>query len=93
MALTVLSFAPQGLALMFGPLLLVQPIAATDLAFALPVLARRYGESLTRWETVGIACTAGGVAAFLTVLPLAAVGTAVPHRSTGCPPWPSSASR
>lgn len=78
MALTVVSFAMQGVALMFGPLVLVQPIAATDLAFALPVLARRYGEPLTRGEMAGIACTAGGVAAFLTVLPLAAAGTAVP---------------
>lgn len=79
MALTVLSFVMQGVALMFGPLVLVQPIAATDLAFALPILARRRGEPLTRWETAGIACTAGGVAAFLAVLPLASAGTAVPR--------------
>ncbi|WP_329128522.1 DMT family transporter [Streptomyces sp. NBC_01476] len=78
MALTGLSFVMQGLALTFGPLVLVQPIAATDLAFALPLLARLHGEHLNRWEVAGIACTAGGVVTFLTVLPPASSGTTVP---------------
>jgi drug/metabolite transporter (DMT)-like permease len=77
MALTVFSYVMQGLALAFGPLVLVQPVAATDLAFALPLLAWRRSERLTRQEQVGIACTAGGVAAFVTVLPRASAGTSV----------------
>ncbi|MEV7175264.1 DMT family transporter [Kitasatospora sp. NPDC093679] len=77
MALTVFSYVMQGLALAFGPLVLVQPVAATDLAFALPLLAWRRSERLTRPEQLGIACTAGGVAAFVTVLPPASAGTAV----------------
>ncbi len=77
MALTVFSYIMQGLALAFGPLVLVQPVAATDLAFALPLLAWRRSERLTRPELTGIACTAGGVAAFVTVLPPASAGTPV----------------
>ncbi|MHC6630176.1 DMT family transporter [Streptomyces globosus] len=69
MALVVLSYALLGLALAFGPLVLVQPLAATDLVFALPLLARRRGVPLTRRDTAGIACTAGGIAMFLAVLP------------------------
>lgn len=69
-AMSVFSYAVQGLALAFGPLVLVQPLAATDLVFALPLLAHLHGTRLTRSEVAGIACTAGGVAAFLTVLPV-----------------------
>lgn len=78
MALTVFSFVMQGVALAFGPLVLVQPVAATDLLFALPLLAWRRRERLTLPEWTGIVCTAGGVAAFLAVLPPGAVGTPVP---------------
>jgi drug/metabolite transporter (DMT)-like permease len=78
MALTVLSYAMQGLALAFGPLVLVQPLAATDLVFALPLLAWHRRVRLTRVECAGIVCTAGGVAAFLAVLPTTSTGTAVP---------------
>ncbi|MEV0966080.1 DMT family transporter [Streptomyces sp. NPDC049910] len=77
MALVVSSFALLGLALASGPLVLVQPLAATDLVFALPFLAYRRRVPLTRAEAVGILCTAGGVALFLTVLPEPAQG-AVP---------------
>ena len=38
-ALSALSFGIQGLALAFGPLALVQPLAATDVLFALPMIA------------------------------------------------------
>ncbi|GAU69670.1 hypothetical protein SSP35_14_00030 [Streptomyces sp. NBRC 110611] len=78
MTLAVLSFALLGLALAFGPLVLVQPVAATDLVFALPLLAWRRTVRLTRREAAGIVCTAGGVAMFLTVLPPAPAGTAIP---------------
>ncbi|GAA3388160.1 DMT family transporter [Streptomyces roseoviridis] len=68
-ALSVSSFAFLALALAFGPLVLVLPLAAMDLLFALPLLARRRREPLTRVEAAGMICTAGGVAVFLTVLP------------------------
>lgn len=78
MALTILSFVMQGVALAFGPLVLVQPVAATDLVFALPLLAWRRQERLTFLEWLGIVCTAGGVAAFLIVLPPGSAGTPIP---------------
>ncbi|MFI9612902.1 DMT family transporter [Streptomyces sp. NPDC052023] len=78
MILVVSSYALLGLALAHGPLVLVQPLAATDLVFALPLLAWRRRTGLTRREAAGIACTAGGVALFLTALPPAPGGAAVP---------------
>ncbi|WP_171109874.1 MULTISPECIES: DMT family transporter [unclassified Streptomyces] len=78
MVLVVASFALLALALAFGPLVLVQPLAATDLVFALPLLARHRRVRLTRREVAGISCTAGGVALFLTVLPPAPEGATVP---------------
>ena len=68
-ALDVASFGIQGVALAFGPLVLVMPLASTDLLFALPLLAWRRGQRLNRAEVVGAACTAGGMAAFLVALP------------------------
>ena len=41
MAATVLAFAIQAVALAFGPLALVQPLVATEVLFALPMIARR----------------------------------------------------
>lgn len=78
MGLVVLSFALLGLALAFGPLILVLPLAAMDLVFALPLLAWRRQVPLARLEVTGMVCTAGGVAMFLTVLPPAPHGTPVP---------------
>ncbi|MFD4723113.1 DMT family transporter [Streptomyces sp. NPDC058423] len=75
MGLVVSSYALLGLALASGPLVLVQPLAATDLVFALPFLAWRRAVPLTRPEVAGIMCTAGGVAMFLTVLPVPSPGT------------------
>lgn len=77
MLLDIASFIILGVALAFGPLVLVMPLAAADLVFALPLLAWRHGQRLTRAEVAGVACTAGGMAAFLVVLP-AAEGSVVP---------------
>jgi hypothetical protein len=68
-ALSAFSFVIQGAALAFGPLVLVMPLASTDLLFALPLIARRRHMRLTRRDVTGMVCTAGGVAAFLAVLP------------------------
>lgn len=74
--LDVASYLIQGVALAFGPLVLVMPLASTDLLFALPLLAWRRGRRLTRAETAGAACTAGGMAAFLVALPSVAGASA-----------------
>jgi hypothetical protein len=75
--MSALSYIVQGIALAFGPLVLVLPLAAMDLVFALPLIAWRRRARLTRAEMTGAACTAGGVAAFLAVLPPSA-GIAAP---------------
>ena len=67
--LDVFSFAMQGLALAFGPLALVQPLAGTDVLFALPLIARRNRRRLTRRDVVGALAVTGGVSAFLVVSP------------------------
>ena len=67
--LDVSSFLILGVALAFGPLVLVMPLASTDLLFALPLLAWRQSRRITRTEVAGAACTAGGMAAFLAALP------------------------
>ncbi|WP_418955604.1 DMT family transporter [Streptomyces tritici] len=84
-ALSVSSFALLALALAFGPLVLVLPLAAMDLIFALPLLALRRGESLTRSEVAGMVCTAGGVAVFLTALPHASSRSGPPGVSDWAP--------
>ncbi|MCO5989667.1 DMT family transporter [Actinoallomurus spadix] len=68
-AMAAASYFIQGVALAFGSLVLVMPLASTDLLFALPLIAWRRGQRLTPAEVTGAMCTAGGVAAFLTVLP------------------------
>ncbi len=68
-ALAGLSFAIQGLALAFGPLTLVQPLAATDVLFALPIIAIIHRYHLTRGDWIGAAAVAGGIALFLAVSP------------------------
>jgi drug/metabolite transporter (DMT)-like permease len=68
-ALGVLSFAIQGLALAFGPLALVQPLAATDVLFALPMIAVLHHYRLTRGDWLGAGAVAGGIALFLAVSP------------------------
>src|SRR5262245_1725999 len=82
-ALGVLSFAIQGLALAFGPLTLVQPLAATDVLFALPMIAGpRY--RLTRGDWLGAGAVAVGIALFLAVSP-PAEGTRVPGLAAWTP--------
>jgi drug/metabolite transporter (DMT)-like permease len=81
--LGVLSFAIQGLALAFGPLTLVQPLAATDVLFALPMIAvGRY--RLTRGDWLGAGAVAGGIALFLAVSP-PSEGTRVPGLAAWAP--------
>jgi drug/metabolite transporter (DMT)-like permease len=63
------SYLIQALALAFGPLTLVQPLAATDVLFALPLIARRNRRRLTRQDAAGAFTVAAGIAAFLTVSP------------------------
>jgi drug/metabolite transporter (DMT)-like permease len=67
--LGVLSFAIQGVALAFGPLALVQPLAATDVLFALPMIAVAHRYRLTRGDWLGTGAVAGGIALFLAVAP------------------------
>jgi drug/metabolite transporter (DMT)-like permease len=81
--LGVLSFAIQGLALAFGPLALVQPLAATDVLFALPMIAgSRY--RLTRGDWLGAGAVAGGIALFLAVSP-PSEGTRAPGLAAWAP--------
>ncbi|GAA2933504.1 DMT family transporter [Streptomyces argenteolus] len=77
LGLSISSFAFLSLALAFGPLVLVLPLAATDLVFALPLLAVRRRERLSRSEVTGILCTVGGLTVFLTALPQSPGGSSV----------------
>jgi len=63
------SYGIQAVALAFGPLVLVQPLAATDLLFALPLLAFVRRQPLRRRQLIGAFLVAGGVAAFLGISP------------------------
>jgi hypothetical protein len=82
-SLQALSFGVQALALAFGPLSLVQPVAATDLLFALPFLARWQGRRLKRHDWTGAGLVAAGVALFLGVSPpRAGTATADAHEWT-----------
>jgi hypothetical protein len=67
--LEVASFGFQATALYFGPLVLVAPVFATDLLFALPMIARSRRIRLTVREWGAGACVAGGIATFLAVSP------------------------
>lgn len=68
-ALTVLAYGFQGLALSFGPLTLVAPIVALDLLFAIPVAARWSGRRTRMGDWFGCAFSAGGIAAFVVASP------------------------
>jgi hypothetical protein len=74
------SFGIQGVALAFGPLVLVQPLAGTDLLFALPLLARYRRRRMHHLEMIGALLVAGGVAVFLAVSPPTAGAVAPPLR-------------
>ena len=82
--LGVLSFAIQGLALAFGPLALVQPLAATDVLFALPMIAVLHRYRLTRSDWLGAGAVAGGIALFFAVSPPSA-GTRAPGLAVWAP--------
>jgi hypothetical protein len=68
-ALSTFSFGLQALALAFGPLTLVQPIAATDVLFALPMIARRQRRRLGRRAITGALLVTVGIVVFLAVSP------------------------
>lgn len=68
-SLQAASFLVQAVALAFGPLSLVQPLAATDLLFALPFLAHACRRRMQSREWVGAALVAGGVGLFVGVSP------------------------
>jgi hypothetical protein len=65
--LEVASFGFQATALFFGPLVLVAPIFALDLLFALPLIARSRRMRLTLRHWASAAAVAGGIATFLAV--------------------------
>ena len=59
------SFGLQALALAFGPLALVQPLAVTGLLFAIPLAVRVRGRRMGAREWSGTIAVAAGLAAFL----------------------------
>jgi hypothetical protein len=67
--LDALAFFILALALAFGPLALVQPLASLDVLFALPLIARRQGRRLTLQDRAGAVTVAGGIVIFLSVAP------------------------
>jgi drug/metabolite transporter (DMT)-like permease len=66
-AMLVCGFGLQALALASGPVALVQPIVATELAFAIPLAIWRRRRRAGRRELIGIALVLCGIAAFLIV--------------------------
>jgi drug/metabolite transporter (DMT)-like permease len=68
-ALAAAAYGLQALALAFGPLHLVAPVAALDLLFALPVAARWSRQPMRARDWTGCALAAGGVAVFLAASP------------------------
>jgi drug/metabolite transporter (DMT)-like permease len=69
MALAVVAYGLQALALAYGPLTLVAPIVAADLLFALPLAARWSGRRLRGRDWAGCLLVAVGVGVFLAVAP------------------------
>ncbi len=65
--LDALSFFILGFALAFGPLALVQPLAALDVLFVLPLIARRQHRRLTIGDGIGALAVTGGIAVFLAI--------------------------
>ena len=68
-AATVLAFGIQAVALAFGPLALVQPLVATEVLFALPMIAHRNRLPLRRKGIIGGLSVACGMAVFVAVSP------------------------
>ena len=67
--LTILAFGIQATALAFGPLALVQPLVATAVLFALPMIAHRNRLPLLRRGIIGGLSVASGMAIFVAVAP------------------------
>lgn len=67
--LGVLSWIVQAVALAFGPITLVLPLSATDVLFALPMIAVVHWYRPTRRDWFGVGAVGCGVAVFLTVSP------------------------
>lgn len=57
----LLSYVLEGLALSYGPLVLVQPLIVTELLFALPVSVRWRGMRMSTREWLGTLSVAGGL--------------------------------
>ena len=66
-AADALGFAGQAVALAIGRIVVVQPLLATAVVFALPLGAKLDKRRLTRREIVGAAAVVGGVASFVVV--------------------------
>ena len=79
--LEVASFGFQATALYFGPLVLVAPLFALDLLFALPLIARSRRLRLTAYHWSAGAAVAGGIATFLAVAPTSEGATERPFRA------------
>jgi drug/metabolite transporter (DMT)-like permease len=68
-ALSASSFLILATALAFGPLSLVQPLVATEIVIALPLIARRNKRRLTRKDAIGALTVTAGMATFIAVSP------------------------
>lgn len=68
-ALSCSSFLILAVALAFGPLSLVQPLVATEIVIALPLIARRNKRRLTRKDALGALTVTAGMAIFIVVSP------------------------
>jgi hypothetical protein len=84
MAVTVLAFGIQAAALAFGPLALVQPLVATEILFALPMIAHRNRLPLQRKGIIGGLGVASGMAIFVAVSPPTG-GVSVPGLAAWAP--------
>jgi hypothetical protein len=84
MAVTVLAFGIQAAALAFGPLALVQPLVATEVLFALPMIAHRNRLPLRRKGIIGGLGVVSGMAIFVAVSPPAG-GVSVPGLAAWAP--------
>jgi len=82
--LDALSFFILALALAFGPLTLVQPLASLDVLFVLPLIARRQHRRLTLGDGIGAVLVAAGIATFLAIATPTG-GTAVPGLTAWTP--------
>jgi hypothetical protein len=82
--LDAMSFFILGLALAFGPLVLVQPLASLDVLFVLPLIARRQRRRLTLGDGIGAVLVAAGIGVFLAIATPSG-GTKVPTLASWVP--------